>query len=50
MFDSFAAFLKNPLGTTSGGPSSWNLFLFIGLTLVLLAAWGLIFSHIRAAI
>jgi hypothetical protein len=47
---SFFTFLTNPLGTTSGGPSAWNLFLFIGLVLVLLAAWGLIFAHIRAAI
>lgn len=50
MIDSFFSWLKNPLQDTSGGPSAWNLFLFIGLALVMLAAWGLIFRHIREAV
>lgn len=49
MFDSFIAWWKNPLGNDSG-PSAVTLFLFIGLILVLLAAWGLIFKHIREAL
>jgi hypothetical protein len=50
MLADFMAWLKNPLGTESGGPSALNLFLFIGLVLILLAAWALIFRHIRAAV
>lgn len=50
MLDDFFAWLKNPLGDTSGGPTAWNLFLFIGLALVSIAAWALIFRHIREAV
>ena len=44
---SFIDWLKNPLQTESGSPSAWRLFLFIGLVIVLIAVWGVIFSHIR---
>jgi hypothetical protein len=50
MVADFIAWWKNPLGSDSGQPSAVRLFLFIGLILVLLAAWGLIFRHIREAV
>lgn len=50
MVQDFFDWLKNPLRDTSGGPSGWTLFLFIGLTLVFIAAWALIFRHIREAV
>lgn len=33
-----------------GGPSVPTLFLFLGLVIVLLAAWAQIFAHIRDAL
>jgi len=50
MLDSFISWWKNPLGNASGGPSAGNLFLVIGLILVFLVAWGIIFAHIREAV
>lgn len=50
MFADFMNWLANPLRDTSGGPSAWTLFLFVGLTLAILAAWALIFRHIKEAI
>lgn len=47
MWQGFINWLKNPLDTQSGQPSTFTLFLFIGLVLVLLTAWALIFNHIR---
>lgn len=44
---SFINWLKNPLKTESGNPSTWRLFLLIGLVLVAIAAWAIIFRHIR---
>lgn len=50
MEQDFFAWLKNPLKDTSGGPSGYTLFLFIGLVLAMLAAWGIIFRDVRAAV
>lgn len=50
IYTDFMDWLQNPLKNASGGPSAWTLFLFLGLVLVLLSAWGLIFRHIREAI
>lgn len=47
MVADFVAWLKAPLGT---GPSAGTLFLFIGLVLIFIALWALIFRHIRAAV
>lgn len=44
---SLVDWLKNPLGTENEGPSALRVFLFIGLVLVAIAAWAIIFSHIR---
>lgn len=44
---SFMNWLKNPLGTESGKPDAWRLFLLIGLVLVFVAVWAIIFRHIR---
>lgn len=46
----FVAWLKNPLNTESGSPSGFTIFLFIGLVLIGIAVWALIFRHIRDAI
>lgn len=40
--------MHDPFGVNTG-PSATRLFLTIGLILVMLAAWGIIFSHIRDA-
>jgi LPXTG-motif cell wall-anchored protein len=48
MFNEFVSWLKNPLNTETGNPSALTLFLFIGLVLVLIASWGLLFRHLRA--
>ena len=50
MFASFMTWLANPFDASNGGPSAYLLFLAIGLVLVMLAAWGMIFRHIRAAV
>jgi hypothetical protein len=50
MVADFMAWLKNPLGDASGQPSAFTLFLLIGLLLVMLALWTIIFRHIREAI
>ncbi len=47
---SFLDWLKNPLKTESGNPTAWRLFLFIGLALVFVGIWAIIFSHIREGI
>ncbi len=43
----FFDWLKNPLHSESGEPSAWTLFLLIGLVLVCITAWAIIFKHIR---
>lgn len=49
MFTGFMDWLADPLDSENGSPSAMTLFLFVGLIVVCLAAWGLIFQHIRAA-
>ena len=50
MWQDFTSWLTNPLDTQSGQPSAWTLFLFLGLIIILLVLWGLIFRHIRAIV
>ena len=49
MFAELIAWWKNPFGNGEG-PSAYSLFLFIGLILVFLSAWAIIFRHIREAV
>lgn len=47
---SFMQFLTDPFSTKDDAPlSAWRLFLVIGLIIVLVAAWGLVFRSIAYA-
>jgi hypothetical protein len=47
---SFLDFLKDPFDRNGNMPlSAWRLFLVVGLIVVLLAGWGLVFRAISFA-
>ena len=46
----FISWLQNPLDTESGKPDVLHLFLLVGLLLVLLGIWAMLFRHIREAV
>ena len=50
MVEDFMLWLREPFRNTADGPTLGNWLLFLLATLVLLAAWHFLMTHIREAI